>query len=310
MPNSSSPTILYITGMMRCGSTIIGNILNELEGVTHLGERYFLYKNAMLRDGTNTSCGCGADLLECPVWSHVLDAVGTRDHGRAAALWAAQQAHMRTRHSLPRVLGLRPRGNNAASLDDVTMATTDVYRAVANFCHADVVVDSSKVPAEAAVLARDAGLDVRVLHVVRDPRATVASYATPKEYLEKLSLPRATLYWAGFNAASDAVGGTLGRDRFMRVRYEDFTRSPRSTIMSIAAFAGCRQAVTEAAFESESSLHLHGNHTVTGNPDRLKKGRVDINHRDQWRSTMPNLARLAVSVGTGAQMLGYGYGRP
>ncbi len=63
--------ILCITGWCRNGSTIIGNILNEVPGFCHVGELHFLWKNAAGK-GANSSCGCGKDLTQCAVWSEIL----------------------------------------------------------------------------------------------------------------------------------------------------------------------------------------------------------------------------------------------
>ena len=57
-------TILCITGWCRNGSTIIGNVLNEVPGVFHVGELHFLWKNSVGR-GANSSCGCGLNLAKC-----------------------------------------------------------------------------------------------------------------------------------------------------------------------------------------------------------------------------------------------------
>ncbi|HEY6175374.1 MAG TPA: hypothetical protein VIX73_13045, partial [Kofleriaceae bacterium] len=65
--------VLSINGWCRNGSTIIGNLLNEVDGFFHVGELHFLWKNAY-GDGSNTRCGCGLDLVRCPIWSRVLEA--------------------------------------------------------------------------------------------------------------------------------------------------------------------------------------------------------------------------------------------
>ncbi|HMG20924.1 MAG TPA: hypothetical protein VK607_06390, partial [Kofleriaceae bacterium] len=65
--------VLCITGWCRNGSTIVGNLLNEVDGFFHAGELHFLWKNAY-GNGSNTRCGCGLDLVRCPIWSKVLAA--------------------------------------------------------------------------------------------------------------------------------------------------------------------------------------------------------------------------------------------
>lgn len=49
---TTTPTVLYISGWCRNGSTLIGNLLNEIEGYFHTGELHYLWRNA-LGAGTN-----------------------------------------------------------------------------------------------------------------------------------------------------------------------------------------------------------------------------------------------------------------
>lgn len=299
------PRVLYITGMMRCGSTFVGNVLNEMPGAVHIGERYFLWKNALLRDGTNTLCGCGRDLLECEVWSGRL-----RDPGgwKARRLWDLQQRFLRTRHTAPRLAELRGHRDPPPEVVELSDAIADTLRGVAEASGAPLVIDSSKNAADAAVLARRPDLDVRLLHLVRDPRATVTSYLAPKDYLERMSAARTLSYWAAFNVASEAVGGTLGDRRYLRLRYEDFTRAPRAVIDEIARFAGTEDT-SAIDFASERSVVLGTNHTVTGNPDRLRQGTIEIRTTEPWRETMSAPGRTAAYAGVAPLMLRYGYHR-
>src|SRR3954463_2524075 len=97
-PPGSDLTVLCITGWCRNGSTILGNVLNEVPGFFHVGELHFLWKNSAGR-GVNNLCGCGATLPECPVWSEILsigrtDGVSAEEH--AANVIRRQQAVVRT----------------------------------------------------------------------------------------------------------------------------------------------------------------------------------------------------------------------
>ncbi|GAA1974191.1 sulfotransferase [Amycolatopsis minnesotensis] len=300
------PVVLYITGMMRCGSTFVGNVLNELPGAVHIGERYFLWKNAVLRDGTNTLCGCGLDLLDCDVWAKHLGGASGPDRKGAERLWDLQQRFLRTRHTAPRLAESLGRRRRPSEVDELGDAIAEVHHAVAAGSGAEVIVDSSKYAADAAVLTARDDLDVRVLHIVRDPRATVTSYLAPKNYLERMSAPRTLGYWAGFNVASEAVGAALDPAKYLRIRYEDFTRRPRAVTEEIARFAGYSDA-SAISFDSDTSVVLGANHTVTGNPDRLRHGRIEIQQRERWRDTMPLPGKLAAFAGVAPLMLRYGY---
>jgi len=153
--------VLYVTGWCRSGSTVLGNVLAEMPGVFHAGELRFLWRNGVLGTGSNRRCGCGADLLDCPLWSRVL--VAGRPASRSLAGHAAAvvrwQAACRTRHTW-RVRREPPRNGWPN-----TLAAT--YRAIAAQTGAQLIVDSSK-------YASDAALRLRYEDLTGDPRGSVA----------------------------------------------------------------------------------------------------------------------------------------
>src|SRR6266536_938106 len=136
-------TVLHVTGWCRSGSTLLGNVLNEVDGIVHVGELHYLWRNGVLRTGSNTSCGCGSELTDCPLWSRVL---ACRPDGRRSLLELApeiagwQDAHFRTRHTWRRLRRPAPAGGAGAYAG----ALAAVYRAVQAATGARVIVDSSK----------------------------------------------------------------------------------------------------------------------------------------------------------------------
>jgi hypothetical protein len=97
--------VLYLTGWLRTGSTLLGNVLGELPEVAHVGELHYLWRNGVLRTGTNSLCGCGKDLLDCPVWAQVLGQVPVP----AQQVVAWQRDLLRTRHTRARLAEARGR---------------------------------------------------------------------------------------------------------------------------------------------------------------------------------------------------------
>ena len=189
--------LLYLTGWCRSGSTLIGNLLNELPGVLHVGELHYLWRNGVLAAGTNSTCGCGEPIGDCPLWSAVLGKAG----GDAAAAVADQRAVLRTRHAYRRLTERAPSARVARTRERMT----GLYEAIAAESGASLIVDSSKYPAEPALLARAPDVDLRVLHVVRDPRATAHSWRRAKAYIPAMGVARSTAYWTGFGWASDRL---------------------------------------------------------------------------------------------------------
>src|SRR5262249_51779713 len=162
---------------------------------------------------------CDLDLLACPIWSKVLAAelpTGEDPGAHARQVRRRQWASVRTRHTwrvLRRGLASEVRREHAA-----TMART--YRAIAQITGATVIIDTTKIPGEAALLPSVEGVDPLYLHLVRDPRAVAHSWSRQKDYAYVMPAARSTAYWIGFNLASRAlVKRHPERSRFLR--FED-----------------------------------------------------------------------------------------
>lgn len=286
--------VLYLTGWCRSGSTLLGNLLNELPGVVHVGELHYLWRNGVLRAGTNTACGCGAEVADCPLWSAVLErVVGDGDPAAsAAAALADQRALLRTRHAARRLAESTGRRATPAAVARTRDRMTGLYDAIAAESGASLVVDSSKYPAEPAALTGGTGPDLRVLHMVRDPRATAYSWRRAKAYIPAMGPVRSTACWTGFGWASDRLAGALP-GRWERLRYEDFVAAPRAALGRVMELAGLPG---EPPVDAEGTAELGVNHTVTGNPDRLRRGRVEIRDSAAWRRELPVRDRVAATV--------------
>jgi hypothetical protein len=295
--------ILCITGWCRNGSTIIGNILNEIPGFFHVGELHFLWKNAAGK-GSNPWCGCGRTLTTCPVWSEILPlgrpaGVSAQEH--ADAVIRQQLACVRTRHTW-RVL---KHGLHCREIREHAALMTQVYHSVASLTGARVIVDTTKIPGEAALLPHLEGVTPYYVHLVRDPRATAHSWARPKQYIHTMPAWKSTAYWVGFDLASEAITRRYP-ERSLFLRYEDFISDPGATVEALLRLCGSDPAANPM---QDRTFELRGNHSVTGNPDRFRTGPTVIDeHDDAWRSGLPARARLAATALSWPLRWRYGYG--
>lgn len=295
-------TILCITGWCRNGSTIIGNVLNEIPGFFHVGELHFLWKNSAGL-GANNVCGCGRPLTECPIWSRILPVgrpAGVSARAHADAVIARQLAYVRTRHTW-RVLR---RGPYCSGIREHADLMTRVYRAIAEVTGARVLVDTNKIPGETALLPYLAGIEPYYVHLVRDPRAVAGSWHQPKDYAYALPSSTSTGYWYGFNLAARAITRRYPR-RSLTMRYEEFIADPEVTLAAMLRLCG---AGSSAVPLRGRVIELGVNHTVTGNPDRLRSGATVIRDTDDtWKATLPASAKLTAAALSWPLFWRYGY---
>lgn len=296
-------TVLHITGWCRSGSTLLGNILNEVDGIVHVGELHYLWRNGVLRAGTNTSCGCRCDLLDCPLWSRVLGARVAGDvplRALAGDIVRWQDARFRTRHTW-RLLR-HPGGDDEAGRG-YPAAMAAVYRAVQAATGARVVVDSSKFASEAAILLGMDGIRPAALHMVRDPRSVAWSWHRQKGYIGRRGALDSTWYWVGCNLAAEAVSRRLP-GAALRLRYEDFTADPEGAVRQVLGLLG---EPPDRCPVRGRRVALGGNHTVTGNPDRFLTGEVEVREDDGWRRHLPRRAAVAATALALPWLGRYGY---
>lgn len=298
----SALKVLCVIGWCRNGSTIIGNILGEVPGYCHVGELHFLWRNAAGR-GVNNLCGCGQELTGCPLWSSILPlgrpaGMGLAQH--ADAVIARQLGYVRTRHTW-RVLRRGLDGEQIRAHGELLART---YQAVAERSGASIIVDSSKIAGEAAMLAHLPGITPYYLHLVRDPRAVAESWRHWKQYVFTMSAGKSTVYWNGFNVAARAITRRYP-DRSVLLRYEDFIADPQAAVGALLGLCGTDPAASPV---HGRQVELHTNHTVTGNPDRFRTGTTVIRETDNdWRTALPAGARLATAALSWPLLRRYGY---
>jgi hypothetical protein len=296
--------VLYISGWGRSGSTILDTILGQVDGFFSVGELRYLWDRGVAE---NRPCGCGAPFGECELWGEVLDrAFGGLDAASAREILAAGSSTLRTRH-LPRTVARGP-----AVAPRFRDALERLYGAIAAVTGARVIVDSSKTPSYGAALASLRTLDVSVVHLVRDPRATAWSWLRHKPMrdadgvrdMRRHGVLYSSLMWDVINASSPLLWRSH-RDAYLRLRYEDLVADPETALASVLALAGEPDAVLP--FVGEHEVELAPTHTVSGNPSRFSTGRVTLRADDEWLARMPLRERLLVTAATAPFLHGLGY---
>jgi len=296
--------VVYIAGYGRSGTTLAGHLLGSLPGTADTGELVHLWRRGILGD---EHCGCGATFSGCPFW-HQIGAITTG----WSEFEARRAAYLRRRTDRTRLVPLiasrlRPRGF-AELLDEYQGYFLRVYDTVAQVSGAPVVIDSSKHASLAHVLARCPGIDLRIIHLVRDPRAVAYSWTKPiprpdagpdvtmRTYQPAVSAQR----WLTQNALISLLPSLL-------VRYEDLADRPARTLAAMASYAGLDGPLPLREDGGQVWADLARTHSVSGHPSRLKYGPVAIRRDDSWRTGLSLAARTAVAAVAGPLMPAYGY---
>ena len=308
-PDPATPVrVLYVAGSGRSGTTVINTILGQIPGAFAAGELRYLWHRGVVEDHR---CGCGEPFSTCPVWSAVMADVGPLDAAEAEALARRLLDRLRILR-LPLLLGRRLARRRAVPPhpDDARIAA--LYRSVAAHTGASVIVDSSKLPPYGLLLSGLPGLDVRILHVVRDPRATAFSWRRTKQtqdttagtLMPRMDVGKSSLLWLLWNLLTDRLWPARRPDT-LRFRYEDFVAQPRRHMVEVAELAGL--PADALPFVSDDEVTLAATHSVAGNPNRHTTGTVRIRGDMEWRAAMPTRDRLVVTALTAPGIARFSY---
>ena len=287
--NENSKTgvkVLHIVGADRTGSTLLANALGEIDGFFCAGELWRLWES--LVDG-RARCGCGAYFTQCEVWSKVLDGLGNDGNSVVDPAQVFEwQLDIVKRRRIWKLLKSRPSGRSDwPEFDSYANLLSKLYLKIADVAKAKVIVDSTKLPAHAALVSRLDDIVAYPLQVIRDPRAVAYSWRRKKYRPDRMDeLPtygsiRSTVSWLDRNAFSELVRRGPGFRGAGTVRYEDFIDDPWSTLESVTSMIA--ESGHDLPIVERKTLKLGTNHTVMGNPSRFSGGVIHLDEDDEWK---------------------------
>lgn len=299
--------VLYVAGPGRSGSTLVTDVLGQLEGWANVGELMFFWRNR--RRGSARSCGCGVLLSDCPFWSEV----ASEAPGAAELSPEAYELAYATRSSRrwPGLV-LRERRGDPAFLE-WRDAVGELYAAVAKVANAKVIIDSSKQPAAGLVATAQTVVPVSILQLTRDPRAVATSWLEPKsseafpdEHLFAMRPARSAYDWTAQSAATELVlKRRVARGRFRRLPYEELVADPKPKLEELVAWMGDPEA--ELPFTDDRTVATDPTHSIAGNPDRHGPAVREIRSSERWREALPAGDRRVVELVTAPLRWRYGY---
>jgi hypothetical protein len=303
------PKILYVGGVGRSGSTLVGRVLGEAADSICVGETRYLWSRGLLH---NVECGCGQPFRSCVFWSEVGNyAFGGWQNIDVQRLIDLDNEVNRLRalpfHWLPL---MRP--GFAAIVDEYTSYLAKLYVAMSRASKAKIIVETSKEPNFASALARIPHSRLHLVHLVRDSRAVAYSWTRNRrmpspigdqEFMPQFSPRYAATRWSISNAAFHALGRTTP---YMRLNYEDFVDNPRTSLRILSDFAQENFELGKTRL-SDKKVRLGDHHIFSGNPMRSSTGWLDMRVDNEWQSSLPTLRQAEVIAMTWPLQRLYGY---
>jgi hypothetical protein len=302
--------VLYIGGSGRSGSTILGNVLGQIDGFVHVGEIYYLWSHGLIH---NHLCGCGTPVRECPSWREVFD----RAYGGMERVnpynFISQHKHLFGSRGYPPPLTTMGRRQLAARSRDFVPELSKLYQAIQTVNNARVIVDSSKLHMQALALSMMPDVDLYMLHLLRDSHGIAYSWqkkklsiGTDKAYMDRYGPWRSSLKWNIRNLYISLLARNPAI-HYHLLRYEDFIDHPRAALGQVLDWMGEESDLAFINAQNEVQLSTP-QCTIHGNPVRFQTGKaVKLRADDEWKTKINQKDKWIVTLLTAPLLKKYGY---
>lgn len=304
-------TVLNIVGWGRSGSTILGNVLGEVENCFFGGEIRNIWNKVLIE---NRQCSCGKPIKDCSLWVKVFDnAFGGLNVVNPHEMRKCIRSYTRTRH-IPLLFMPYAKEYFRKRLRLYIENLSKLYGGIQNVTGSKIIIDSSKSTSYSFVLSLLENIDLYIVHLIRDPRGVAFSRLKNKFHqndsngksieMKRISPISNSIMWDVRNIASEMLWKNYSR-KYLRIRYEDFACKPKSIVKEILYFIGMKDL--KLPFVSDNEVNLKTNHAVWGNPSRFKTGIVKLKLDEEWRTEMKGSDKLIATTLTLPLLKRYGY---
>lgn len=307
-PAAAEIDVLYVIGIGRSGSTLLGRALGESAGHFPAGEVKHLFDRGI---AVGERCSCGRDARGCPFWGEVI-----RNMETGGLLDDPQRIGAFTR-SITRGTGAplvfspwQPSGFRRR-VAEYKGLMEGAYAAVWEACGRRTLVDTSKNLAWARLLLDLPRCRVRLVHLVRDSRGVAHSFEKVRRrpgnpsvdpYMDRYHAVTTAMLWNLDNLLAERLGARAAD--YIRLSYTDFVTAPRR---SLGAILGNGAHPGSLAHVGEDCIAVPEQHVLAGNPMRFQAGSLQLREDLAWQREMSAAKKGAVTALTWPLLRRYGY---
>lgn len=291
----TEPDYFYLVGMMRSGTTLIGEYIGSVEGCVCVGELINTWRSALRGQG----CSCGREVSHCPVWSLVFDGTGASDWELLDGIRSAVDRRRWTYALL--ILLAVPEAYWPRSVRAYVLQLRRQVELLRIATGARVIIDTSKSPAGLALARLAFGRHMGAVLVIRDPRAVAFSQSqhvhrvsrNSLDVPEAMSVRRSAALWLRMTiGAHVAALGVAPRRRFI---YETLGSNPEGALERLVQ--DLHLVGQRPSWEGADAV-LASSHVLAGNPSRLDARRRSVRPDHDWQTQMPRPHRWLVLLRT------------
>lgn len=312
---NEEPIVIYVLGYGRSGSTLLDRLLGCIPGCLSCGEIFWLWQSIL---DDRALCSCHRAVSKCSFWETVAKQVFRGDNSSDVKDFADLFYSMVNKGNIIPLFkpGIRSRGFKR-KLENVKDVVQRLYRAIMQASGARIIVDSSKLPYLGVVLSELEGVDLRMVHLVRDSRAVVYSnirkrWVSQIGYTATQNPLKTMLAWNLHNFLAERCR-KRSKSFFVRVRYEDLVFQPKQVLGRLLLALGLSQGLQFDRedplrnFRGERVVYLGTGHILAGNAFRFVSGPVEIKPDTAWKKELSFAYKLGTTLVTAPLLKKYQY---
>jgi hypothetical protein len=305
LPPGTTVNFVYMLAHSFSGSTLLSFLLGAHPEIATIGEMVIDEEV----DAETYDCSCGRRIRECPFFTEVSRGMAARGipfdirrrdlsfrsagEGMARRAIAAEPQGPLLEWGREALLRLLPGARQAlAGTLERNRAAVEVITGLQG---GRAFVDSSKRAGRLLHLRRVPGFDVRVIHLVRDPRAVACS---SMKNLGRTA-GQGARSWTYLATLAERLRRRLPGDRWLTLRYEDLCREPDAALDRAFRFIGVQSGFRVPDFRAFE-------HHIIGNRMRLS-GTSEIRLDERWKTMLTAAQVREVEGIAGEAGRRYGY---
>ena len=267
MMRSDEIRLVYLAALHNSGSTVISVVANSHPEMVSPGE--MVGPGGRHHGANGPDCSCSHPVAECPFWLEVSRRYSQRGYRWTPANWALK-FEFEGRPRLSRLAFGRP---GPQAYRDQALALIPFTRGVIenlrnrNRCFVQTILqvsgkrvlfDASKHPERIAHFSHIAGMDLRVVHLIRDPRG----WCNSRKRGTQMQVGLIAQAWVQRNEYIERLVNALPPKKHTRIRYEDFCHNPQKVMDDIYKLSSLPTAALPEDLRG-TAHHLLGNRMRT-----------------------------------------------
>jgi hypothetical protein len=241
-------------------------------------------------------------VTNCEIW-HKIGSKFLDSQGHYNSNWMYEyQTHIEKQRAIwKQVLGIYRHHENL----QYQLYMYNIFKNLQELSLCTTVIDSSKSVGRALALLKNNKLDVKVIHLVRDPRGLYYSFQKKDVITPVKNIFSVATYWNTTNILADLIKIHYRKNKVIRIRYEDLVTKPYKTIDQIGQFLNENLADVKEKIENDEPLERA--HIVSGNRLRTQKSALKLKPDLEWKKKLKFHQRNFLSIACFPLMLTYGY---